>query len=125
MKSKSTRAERVLASVLDSNPAAKGAQRRLQLEKLVDELIKSNPNPALLREQMLAAGLKYSDDTILSMNAVLRALEETKPVVPDAFEDEIEGASKSVAGRNSKTIPSTQENSKAPKRRQRDNVQDL
>jgi len=121
LKSKSTKAERVLASVLD----AKAGQSRLRLERLVDELIKSNPNQTFLREQMLAAGLKYSDDAILSMNAVLQALEETKSVFPDAFECDNAGVRGTAVGRDSKNIQDNQHDSKAPKRRQRDNVQDL
>ena len=47
-----------------------------QLEKLVDELLKSRPNQSEIQTLMREAGLSYTADPVEQMNAVLSALQK-------------------------------------------------
>ncbi len=123
-----------LVAKLKTSSITKPVISRLTLELLVDELIKSNPDQVLVRAQMHAAGLKYSNDAVLSMSLVLQALENGKTVSADQCNDSGGSASHGVFSENhnveagsslDRANKKTKQNSTAPKRRERDNVQDL
>ncbi|MES2964483.1 MAG: hypothetical protein V4760_11370 [Bdellovibrionota bacterium] len=59
------------------------------LEELVDELIKSKPEPQLVKSHMKAAGLAYSADPIDCMNKVLAALDAARSSKGKDHEQEI------------------------------------
>lgn len=48
--------------------------RLAQLENLVEELVKDNPDPAIIEPMMLELGLPFKNDPIFQLNTVLQAL---------------------------------------------------
>jgi len=56
-----------------------------QLEKLIDELIKDNPEEGRIRTYMEEAGLCYTEDPIERMHSVLSALKGVRGSVPNSL----------------------------------------
>ncbi len=48
------------------------------LEELAEELIKNNPEEALVRAHMKAAGLRYTEDPVDRLTAVLKSLDKAR-----------------------------------------------
>ena len=48
------------------------------LEELAEELIKKNPEEAVVRAHMKAAGLRYTEDSADRLTAVLESLDQAR-----------------------------------------------
>lgn len=63
---------------MKSGTSLETGSRLDHLEELVEELIKTKPEPQLVKVHMKAAGLTYSSDPVECMNKVLAALETAR-----------------------------------------------
>lgn len=54
--------------------ASRSSNRMQTLEILVEELMKDQPEPAVIKKLMAKSGLTYKEDPIENINAVLKAL---------------------------------------------------
>ena len=54
-------------------------KRHVLLERIAEELAKDNPEKSFVREGMEQVGLSYTENPILCMNSVLRALHSGGP----------------------------------------------
>ena len=56
----------------------------LEYSLLVEELMKSRPDQALVRRLMLKQGIPYTSDPIAQMGRVLQALDSKNPKIKDS-----------------------------------------
>ncbi len=52
------------------------------LEELAEELIKENPEEAVVKAHMKAAGLRYTEDSAERLTVVLNSLEKERSIRP-------------------------------------------
>lgn len=64
-------------------PRTDGAGDQMDhLEELAEELIKENPEEAVVKAHMKAAGLRYTEDSAERLTVVLNSLEKERSIRP-------------------------------------------
>jgi len=61
-------------SVAEKNPADSNVEKKQRLEKLVDELMKDQPNRQTVKKLTSELGLAYSMDPVIQMSTVLQSM---------------------------------------------------